>query len=214
VALVVRGDLFVARTDRGGEAKRLTDTPTRDREPSWSPDGQTIFFSSNRDGGDRIYAVNVASGATRRLTNGAGFDSEPLLSPDGKWVAYTVVTPGSPSQIVVQPASGSGGKVQIMSERGNFPVWTDRGIYFQNAKKLMLVEMQTEPRLRAGAIRELFEIPYDVGTQPLREYDVTRDGNTFVFVAGYSGRDWRQVDVALHWAAALPRIAPAGGVKP
>jgi hypothetical protein len=140
--------------------------------------------------------------------------ASPSFSPDGKWVAYTLVTPGSPSQIVVQPASGSGGKVQITSDRGTFPVWTDRGIYFQYNKKLMLVEMQTEPTLRAGAIRELFEIPYDLGTQPLREYDVTRDGNTFVFITGYSGRDWRQVNAALGWTAELSRIAPAGGVKP
>jgi hypothetical protein len=59
-------------------------------------------------------------------------------------------------------------------------------------------------------VHELFEVTYDKGSQPLREYDVTRDGNTFVFVSGYAGRDWRQLDVALGWAAELARIAPAG----
>jgi hypothetical protein len=136
--------------------------------------------------------------------------ASPVFSPDGKWVAYTLVTPGSPSQIVVRPASGPAGKIQSTSDRGVFPVWTDRGIYFHDNKKLMLVEVQTEPAFRAGPIRELFEIPYDKGTQPLREYDVTRDGNTFVFVTGYAGRDWKQVNVALGWAAELSRIAPAG----
>jgi hypothetical protein len=75
---------------------------------------------------------------------------------------------------------------------------------------MRLVEVQTEPSFRVSAIRDLFEIAYDKGSQPLREYDVTRDGNTFVFVSGYAGRDWRQLNVALGWAAELARIAPAG----
>jgi len=39
---------------------------------------------------------------------------------------------------------------------------------------------------------------------------VTRDGQTFVFVTGVSGRECKQVDVVLDWAAGLARLAPAG----
>ena len=59
--------------------------------------------------------------------------------------------------------------------------------------------------------RELFDAgPYDRGSLPLRNFDVTRDGQTFVFVTGVSGREWKQVDVVLDWAAGLARLAPAG----
>jgi hypothetical protein len=44
----------------------------------------------------------------------------------------------------------------------------------------------------------------------MRNYDVTRDGETFVLVTGISGREWRQVNVALDWASGLSRqAAPA-----
>ena len=42
-------DLFVARVD-GREYRRLTDDVSRDRGPMWSPDGQTIYFYSDRSG--------------------------------------------------------------------------------------------------------------------------------------------------------------------
>ena len=171
----------------------------------WSRDGARFAITKNFPSTD----VNILSLRDQKATLFEPGGASPVFSPDGKWVAYTVVSPGSPSQIVVQPAAGSGGKVQITSDRGVFPVWTDRGLYFHNNKRMMFVEIQTEPTLRPGAIRELFEIPYDLGTQPLREYDVTRDGNTFVFITGYAGRDWRRVDVALSWTAELARQLPA-----
>jgi hypothetical protein len=42
---------------------------------------------------------------------------------------------------------------------------------------------------------------------------VSRDGQTFVFVTGLAGRDWRQVNVTLDWASALARLSPATAKK-
>jgi hypothetical protein len=64
-------------------------------------------------------------------------------------------------------------------------------------RRLALRVLRRDVVVHHGAERggELFEIPYDKGSQPLREYGVTRDGRPFV--TGYAGRDWRQVNVAL-----------------
>jgi Tol biopolymer transport system component len=134
----------------------------------------------------------------------------PVFSPDGRWIAYTVLAPGNPPQILVKPVSGAGGKVQITSDRGAYPIWTDDGLVFMNNKKILAIDVQTQPAFKAGPIRELFDAgPYDRGSLPLRNFDVTRDGKSFVFVTGVSGRDWKQVDVALDWSSGLPKIAPA-----
>ncbi|HEX4439060.1 MAG TPA: protein kinase [Thermoanaerobaculia bacterium] len=172
----------------------------------WSRDGTKFALMKNFPSTD----VNVVSLPDQKPLLVEPGGANPTFSPDGKWVAYGLVVPGTATQIMVSPASGAGGKVQITSDRGVFPVWTDRGIYFHDNKKMRLIEVQTEPTFRASAIHELFDIPYDKGSQPLREYDVTRDGNTFVFVSGYAGREWKQLNVALGWAAELTRIAPAG----
>jgi len=88
LAFVVRGDVFTVPIAKGGDAKRLTDNPTRDWEVAWAPDGKSLVYSSNRDGGYKLYSVDAATGATTQLTKGAGSDSEPVFSPDGKWIAF------------------------------------------------------------------------------------------------------------------------------
>jgi hypothetical protein len=44
----------------------------------------------------------------------------------------------------------------------------------------------------------------------LREFDVTRDGQTFVFVGGSGERIRNEVDVVLDWASELARQPPWG----
>jgi TolB protein len=90
----------------GKNLQRLTDHPAvdqfghtvKDQWPSWSPDGQSLAFSSSRDGGDRasnfeIYVVDADGADLRRLTNHPAFDAnsswfDPAftlsVSPSGK----------------------------------------------------------------------------------------------------------------------------------
>ena len=84
------------------------------------------------------------------------------------------------------------------------------GLYFLADKKVIVAEVPDAAHLPPGPLRELFEIPYDRGSLPLRNYDVTRDGQTFVFLTASSGGAWKQVNVLLDWASALARIAPPG----
>ena len=93
---------------------------------------------------------------------------------------------------------------------GAFPVWTKNGLYFLTEKKVMVADVQTQPEFKVGPLRELFDMTFDRGSVPLRNYDVTRDGQTFVFMTETSGRVWKQVDVVLDWAKDLARLAPPG----
>lgn len=91
--LVVRGELFVVNNERGGEAKRLTFTPSREIDPIWTKDGKSIVFASNRGGNYDLYSLELATLATKRLTSGEGNEQSPQLSPDGKWIAYASSPP-------------------------------------------------------------------------------------------------------------------------
>lgn len=74
---------------------RLTNHPSNDRDPAWSPDGMRVAFSSHRDGNWELYILEVATGATTRLTYTPGFEGAPTWSPDGAYIAYEGYTPDS-----------------------------------------------------------------------------------------------------------------------
>lgn len=70
------------RVAQGGKISTLTDGAASDRNPSWSPDGQHLVFTSSRDGGDlELYRITRAGHDLVRLTDHDGADWLPRWSP-------------------------------------------------------------------------------------------------------------------------------------
>lgn len=59
MAISMRGELFVRTLDSENPAQRITRHAALDHQPAWSPDGQTLYFTSDRDGTLSIYQANV-----------------------------------------------------------------------------------------------------------------------------------------------------------
>ncbi len=86
--------IFVVPSE-GGSPRQITSDNFNHGSPSWTPDGQTILFSGNRNEdweydyrNSEIYSVNVNSGEINALTTRNGPDGSPTVSPDGKLVAF------------------------------------------------------------------------------------------------------------------------------
>ena len=58
----------------GSDPMRLTDDPTHDGMPSWSPDAERIAFVSDRDGNAEIYVMDANGGSCTRLTDHPAVD--------------------------------------------------------------------------------------------------------------------------------------------
>lgn len=63
-----------------------------DRQPSWSPDGRTLYFSSDRGGVPNIYAFDLERAELHQVTNVLGGAFMPAVSPDGKLLVYVGYT--------------------------------------------------------------------------------------------------------------------------
>ncbi|MBJ7431633.1 MAG: PD40 domain-containing protein [Gemmataceae bacterium] len=83
-------EIFEANPDGSG-MKRLTDSPGYDAEASYSPDGKSIVFCSNRSGAENLelYIMDSEGKNVRKLTNAPGcYNGGPFFSPDGKRIIF------------------------------------------------------------------------------------------------------------------------------
>jgi hypothetical protein len=88
--LLPGGWLDIVRVDPAtGAVEQLTHDRAKDVEPTWTPDGETIVFRSDRDGASNLYALRLADRALLRVTNVLGGAFQPSVSPDGRSVAYS-----------------------------------------------------------------------------------------------------------------------------
>ena len=82
------GSLFTIAIDGNGDPVRLTSGPT-DKDPAWSPDGQTIAFRGQGQGGSQdIFTIDVDTGARTSLVTGPAKDEKPNWSPEGNRLAF------------------------------------------------------------------------------------------------------------------------------
>jgi tricorn protease len=88
IAFSYMGDIWTV-SSQGGKATRLTDHMAYDGEPVWSPDGQWLAFTSNRNGNNDVFIMNAQGGTPRQLTFHSGNDVATDFSPDGRWVIFT-----------------------------------------------------------------------------------------------------------------------------
>jgi tetratricopeptide (TPR) repeat protein len=84
-----KGDLYLVHGfDTGAAKERLTHEGSRDRQPTFAPDGRRIFFTQAFGVGDEAVAVlDLETRDTRRVSPGPGFD--PAVAPDGRFLVYT-----------------------------------------------------------------------------------------------------------------------------
>lgn len=60
MAVSVHGEVFVRTLDTEYPPQRVTRSAARDRQLAWSPDGLRLYFVSDQDGSESIYAATVS----------------------------------------------------------------------------------------------------------------------------------------------------------
>ena len=72
-----------------------------DTEANFTPDGQSILFTSDRGGTPQIYRLNLATNAVERMTFDGIYNVSPRSTPDGKGFVF-VRRDGNRFQIAFQ----------------------------------------------------------------------------------------------------------------
>ena len=116
LAVEARGDIYSLPASNG-ETRNLTNSSkSRESNPSWSPDGETIAFMSDSTGENAIHLIPQMGGEEKVLkTTGViqGFG----WSPTGKHISYQT---NDGKLIIIDVASGSSTQVVQNVQPGNY----------------------------------------------------------------------------------------------
>ena len=118
-------DIFLMNPD-GSEEMRLTHHLARDAGPKWSPSGEHILFSSDRDGAPGewdLYLMDADGSNVRRVFEKEAARGSSTWSPDGKQIAYSRWEQGK-FFIYIAPIDG---KKEERIALGSLPAWSPDG---------------------------------------------------------------------------------------
>jgi hypothetical protein len=134
-------DLYVLDTE-GRTLRRLTNDYYDDRDPAWSPAGDTLVFSSDRTcygdkGKYNLFMYDLSTGAMGYITCGPWSDTSPSWSHDGSMLAFTSDCDGTNNIWMMDMTRRFPGGIRGMSRISAFvtsafdPAWTsDGGLVF------------------------------------------------------------------------------------
>lgn len=91
-----------------GKSTTVVASPSFEADPSFSPDGRSVLFVSDRDGNTEIYIQDLDGANLRRLTNHPAHDEFPTFSPDGTQIVFNSNREEENYDVYIMNADGSG----------------------------------------------------------------------------------------------------------
>ena len=213
------GGLFWKAADGTGAVDRLMEGSSA-MAYAWTADGQLIFDTARLAAVQGDIGVLALEGdpTVDTVLDDEFSEARPALSPGGRWLAYRSRESGQ-LEIYVRPFPNiDEGKWQVSRAGGTSPVWSPDGqeLFYQTgggAGSLMAVPVDTESSFTFGTPERLFSInPYSFGLTG-RNYDISPDGQRFVFIkpgGAEPGEDAGppQIIVVQNWFEELRRLVP------
>ena len=160
----------------GGNPRLLTPSAAIDAVPTWSQDGQWIYFASNRSGRFEIWRIGAEGGEAAQVTRAGGFSS--VVSADGGTLYYVKQETGI-QPLFSLPANG-GDERQVPGVLTSVKAFAvaDDGLYYwapreagQPGRILNVLDLRRE------SVREIARIDTDVHYGQT----ISRDGRTILF---------------------------------
>jgi serine/threonine-protein kinase len=183
--------VYRVRPGGGGQPEALIMSGQLGYTGDWLADGKslvTTFRDAQPNSGSDVGILeNGGKGPLRPLIANQFQTQYPAVSPDGKWLAFVSDQSGA-LEVYVRPLQGNGDDVQVSLNGGTEPVWSHDGheiFYRGNTERgihLIAAAVRTTPTFDVVSRQTLFPVGDMAAAVPHANYDVSRDGKTFVLV--------------------------------
>jgi TolB protein len=119
--------LFIAARDGSGE-RPLLQPQGVDYDAMWSPDGESIVFTSDREGSADLFRVKPDGTGLERLTNDPAYDDQAAFSPDGKQIVFVTTRAGGTADLWTLDIASKRAKPLTSGPGGDYrPSWSPDG---------------------------------------------------------------------------------------
>jgi serine/threonine protein kinase len=129
------------------------------------------------------------------------------LSPDGRWVSYDADESGK-EQVYIQGLPNGGNKIQVTNDGGALERWRRDGkefYYMKGDRQLMAVDINAGGTISRGTPHRLFSVDPIAAIRNLNWYDVTPDGQKFLFTVQPQDSPRTAIKVILNWPSLLQK---------
>jgi len=180
-----------------------------------SSDGRTVLMTYHGENKADLYALALddLSAEPQPLIAGPAEEDLARFSPDGRWIAYTT-DESSNFEILVRPASGSGGQWQISTGAGVLPRWSRDGkqLFYRIGRQLHVVDVEAGPgatAFRAGTPRLVFD---DLDRARMGSgYEIAPAGDAILIPSSLQeDAPLDRITVLVNWLDKVERVVPAG----
>ncbi len=203
------GEIYVRDASAAEGERLLFRSPSFTPLDDWSRDGRLLFYevlewpTFHFD----VWVRDLVSGQNRPVLQAKFNQMGARLSPDGRWLAYESQESGT-SEIFVRSFPEARERRRVSTGGGTQPRWRADGkeiFYVSPDRKIMAVDIRTEPRFEAAAPHALFQTRILPTIEARNHYDVTPDGQRFVVNSRRPEDASLPITVIVGWTAGLEK---------
>ena len=121
--------VFIAAAD-GSNERALLSAPDLDYDPVFAPDGDSVVFTSDREGSADLFRVKADGTGLERLTTDPAYDDQATVSPDGKQLVFVSTRQGGFARLWTMDVASKRVKALTSGSSGDFrPSWSPDGAW-------------------------------------------------------------------------------------